>query len=76
MTVSRFLTSDELGMMTVSPLLQMAMDALSTVPMGYNIDVLMPDAFNTAMKDGFQAVLAGDRTPEEQAAALQAAVAK
>jgi raffinose/stachyose/melibiose transport system substrate-binding protein len=61
--------------MTVSPLLAGAMDALATVPMGYNIDVLMSDGFNTAMLDGFQAVLGGDRTPEEQAAALQAAAA-
>ena len=60
----------------VSPLLSFAMDALAKVPMGYNIDVLMPDAFNTAMLNGFQAVLAGDRTPAEQAAALQATVGK
>jgi hypothetical protein len=61
--------------MTIAPLLAGAMEALSTVPMGYNIDVLMSDGFNTAMLDGFQAVLGGDRTPEEQAAALQAAAA-
>ena len=60
----------------VSPLLSFAMDALAKVPMGYNIDVLMPDAFNTAMLNGFQAVLAGDRTTAEQAAALQATVGK
>lgn len=41
--------------------------------LGYNIDVLTPPEFNTVMLDGFQAVLEGDRTPEEQAAALQAA---
>jgi hypothetical protein len=43
--------------------------------MGVNIDVLTPEAFNTTMLDGFQAVLGGDRTPEEQAAELQASMA-
>ena len=40
---------------------------------GYNIDVLAPPAFNDVMLNGFQAMLAGDRTAEEQAAAMQAA---
>ncbi len=60
----------------VSPLLAQTMEALSTMQMGYNIDVLTPEAFNTAMLDGFQAVLAGDRTAAEQAAAMQASVAQ
>jgi raffinose/stachyose/melibiose transport system substrate-binding protein len=41
--------------------------------LGYNIDVLTPPEFNTAMRDGFQAVLEGTRSPQEQAEALQAA---
>jgi raffinose/stachyose/melibiose transport system substrate-binding protein len=41
--------------------------------LGYNIDVLTPPDFNTVMNEGFQAVLNGDRTPAEQAEALQAA---
>jgi raffinose/stachyose/melibiose transport system substrate-binding protein len=40
---------------------------------GYNIDVLAPAAFNDMMLNGFQAILAGDKTPEQQAADLQAA---
>ncbi len=40
---------------------------------GYNIDVLAPAAFNEAMQSGFQAILAGDKTAEQQAADLQAA---
>jgi raffinose/stachyose/melibiose transport system substrate-binding protein len=40
---------------------------------GYNIDVLAPAAFNDMMQNGFQAILAGDKTPEQQAADLQAA---
>jgi raffinose/stachyose/melibiose transport system substrate-binding protein len=40
--------------------------------LGYNIDVLTPPEFNTAMNEGFQAVLNGERTPEEMAEALQA----
>ena len=50
------------------------MQALSSDTMGVNIDVLTPEAFNTTMLDGFQAVLAGDRTPAEEATALQAAM--
>lgn len=60
--------------MEIAPLTAFAMEALATVPMGYNIDVLTPDAFNTTMLDGFQAVLGGDRTAAEQAAALAASV--
>ena len=60
----------------MSPLLAKTMEALSMDEMGVNIDILTPEAFNTTMLDGFQAVLAGDRTAEEQAAALQASVAQ
>ena len=42
---------------------------------GINIDVLVSDAFNEAMYDGFQGVLTGQRTPQEVAAALDAAQA-
>ena len=38
---------------------------------GYNIDVLTPANFNEVMFSGFQEVLAGTRSPAEQAAALQ-----
>jgi raffinose/stachyose/melibiose transport system substrate-binding protein len=40
---------------------------------GYNIDVLAPQNFNDVMFTGFQEVLNGSRSPEEQAAALQEA---
>ena len=40
---------------------------------GYNVDVLAPPEFNDMMLNGFQAILAGDKTPEQQAADLQAA---
>lgn len=40
---------------------------------GYNIDVMAPPAFNDVMQNGFQAILTGGSTSEEQAAALQAA---
>ncbi len=42
--------------------------------MGYNIDVLTPDTFNTVMFDGFQEVIGKTRTPEEQADALEKAM--
>jgi raffinose/stachyose/melibiose transport system substrate-binding protein len=60
----------------VSPLMAETISSLADPEaMGVNIDVLTPEAFNTTMLDGFQAVLAGDRTPEEQATALQEAMA-
>ncbi len=40
--------------------------------MGYNIDVVTPANFNQMMWDGFAGVLAGAKTPEQQAADLEA----
>lgn len=44
--------------------------------MGLNIDVLMSDTFNEAMTDGIQGLLTRQKTPEQVAAALQAATQK
>jgi hypothetical protein len=66
----------EAGSLNAAPLMATTMESLNPEAMGLNIDVLTPEAFNTTMLDGFQAVLAGDRTPEEQATALEAATAK
>ncbi len=62
----------------VSPLLRTVLEVLNQaasgeVQLGYNIDVLAPAEFNDTMLSGFQAILAGDKTPEDQAADLQAA---
>ncbi len=62
----------------VDPLLAQVLDQVSALSegggeLGYNIDVLMPEAFNQAMFDGVQAVLTGQATPEEVAADLEAA---
>ena len=62
----------------VSPLLRSVLEVLNQaandeIQLGYNIDVLAPPEFNDTMLNGFQAILAGDKTPEEQAADLQAA---
>jgi raffinose/stachyose/melibiose transport system substrate-binding protein len=62
----------------VSPLFKSVIEVLNSAAsgeteLGYNIDVLVPPEFNDAMRSGFQAILAGDKTPEEQAADLQAA---
>jgi raffinose/stachyose/melibiose transport system substrate-binding protein len=62
----------------VDPLLAQVLDQVSSLSegggeLGYNIDVLMPEAFNQAMFDGVQAVLTGQSTPEEVAESLQAA---
>jgi raffinose/stachyose/melibiose transport system substrate-binding protein len=59
--------------MKIPPLLGFAVQALQTQDMGYNIDVLTPDNFNSAMGDGFQSVLLGEKTPEQQAADLEKA---
>ena len=60
----------------VSPLMAETIASLADPEaMGVNIDVLTPEAFNTTMLDGFQAVLGGERTAAEQAATLQASVA-
>ena len=40
---------------------------------GYNLDVLTPANFNDIMFTGFQEVLGGERTPQEQVDELQAA---
>jgi raffinose/stachyose/melibiose transport system substrate-binding protein len=59
----------------VSELFKQVLDDLSGSPQaeafGYNIDVLAPQNFNEVMLSGFQKVLDGSRSPEEQAAALQ-----
>jgi len=55
-------------------LMRFAIQALSEVELGYNIDVLTPLDFNDAMLNGFQGVLTGSATPEEVAANLQAAM--
>ena len=62
----------------VSPLFKSILDVLASanngqVQLGYNIDVLAPPEFNDVMTNGFQAMLAGDKTAEQQAADLQAA---
>jgi raffinose/stachyose/melibiose transport system substrate-binding protein len=44
-----------------------------TQSFGYNIDVLAPQNFNDVMFTGFQEVLNGSRSADEQATALQAA---
>jgi raffinose/stachyose/melibiose transport system substrate-binding protein len=62
----------------VSPLFKSILDTLQQASQqgtlfGYNVDVLAPPQFNDVMTNGFQAMLAGDKTPEQQAADLDAA---
>jgi raffinose/stachyose/melibiose transport system substrate-binding protein len=59
--------------LNLPPLLKTAVDAIKTTDMGYNVDVLTPAQFNTAMGDGFQAVMLGTKTPEQQIADMQKA---
>jgi len=62
----------------IGPLNKQIIETLQTageegVKFGYNDDVLAPPEFNEMMSSGFQAILVGDKTPEQQAADLQAA---
>jgi raffinose/stachyose/melibiose transport system substrate-binding protein len=68
----------DLEAIEVTPLQRSVLETLSRSiageeQLGFNIDVLAPPAFNDMMLNGFQAMLAGDKTAEEQAADLQAA---
>jgi raffinose/stachyose/melibiose transport system substrate-binding protein len=64
----------------LTPLFRSVLDDLAEAEnpeaFGYNIDVLAPAGFNDVMFKGFQSVLAGERTPQEQADALQKAYAE
>jgi raffinose/stachyose/melibiose transport system substrate-binding protein len=64
----------------VTPLFRSVLDDLSESEdpsaFGYNIDVLAPQGFNAVMFEGFQEVLNGSRTAQEQADALQEAWAE
>jgi len=64
----------------VSELFKQVLDDLAESPQaksfGYNIDVLTPQNFNEVMFSGFQEVLNGARSPEEQALMLQRAWAE
>jgi raffinose/stachyose/melibiose transport system substrate-binding protein len=78
--VSRYFVPVDVDManIEIGPLNKLIIDTLQTageegVQFGYNVDVLAPPEFNTMMESGFQAILAGDKTPEQQAADLQAA---
>jgi raffinose/stachyose/melibiose transport system substrate-binding protein len=70
----------ETQQLDVPELFRQVLEDLSQSPQaeafGYNIDVLAPQNFNDVMFSGFQEVINGSRTPEEQAAALQEAWAK
>jgi raffinose/stachyose/melibiose transport system substrate-binding protein len=64
--------------MELDPLFQSVLTELDKaskgeIQFGYNIDVMAPPEFNDAMLNGFQAILAGDKTPDEVVAELQAA---
>jgi hypothetical protein len=60
----------------ISELLAFAVQQLqeNAETMGFNIDVLTPDNFNTMMFDGFQEVLNGTKSAEQQADDLEAAM--
>ena len=78
--VSRYFVPVDVDManIEIGPLNRLIIDTLQTageegVQFGYNVDVLAPPEFNEMMESGFQAILAGDKTSEQQAADLEAA---
>jgi len=60
----------------ISDLLKFTLNVIkeSGDTMGFNIDVLTPDNFNTMMFDGFQEVIGGTKTAQQQADDLEAAM--
>lgn len=77
LTVSRYFVPVQVDManIEISPLNKLIVDTLQDkdAKFGYNVDVLAPPQFNDEMQNGFQAILAGDKTPEQEAADLEAA---
>jgi raffinose/stachyose/melibiose transport system substrate-binding protein len=78
--VSRYFVPVEADLSNIeaSPLSSLVIETLQTagdegVQFGYNVDVLAPPEFNEMMLSGFQAILVGDKTPEQQATDLEAA---
>jgi raffinose/stachyose/melibiose transport system substrate-binding protein len=78
--VSRYFVPVEVDMANIElgPLNNLVIETLQTagdegVQFGYNIDVLAPPEFIEVMLSGFQAILVGDKTPEQQATDLEAA---
>ncbi len=68
----------DIDALDVTPLQRDVLETLSRSiageeELGLNIDVLAPPAFNDVMLNGFQAMLAGNKTAEQQAADMQAA---
>jgi raffinose/stachyose/melibiose transport system substrate-binding protein len=61
---------------TITDLMRFTLDALQkdADKMGYNIDVLTPENFNTIMFDGFQEVLGGTKSAKQQADDLEKAM--
>jgi raffinose/stachyose/melibiose transport system substrate-binding protein len=61
---------------TITDLMRFTLDALQkdADKMGYNIDVLTPENFNTMMFDGFQEVLGGTKSAKQQADDLEKAM--
>jgi raffinose/stachyose/melibiose transport system substrate-binding protein len=68
----------EAASVEASPLFASVLDTLQKslkgeAELGFNVDVMAPQPFNDMMLNGFQAMLNGDKTAEEQAADLQTA---
>ena len=68
----------DLSAVEIGPVNRTVLDILQSaeaegLQFGYNVDVLAPPPFNEMMQNGFQAVIAGDKTAEQQAADLDAA---
>ncbi len=70
---------EDVASLDVSPLYRSVLEVIqsgigdnATAQFGYNVDVLAPPDFNEILLNGLQALVAGDSSPEQLAADLQA----
>lgn len=76
--IPAFPVSGSMGSSRVYPLFTQVVKSTASYAkgagnVGFNIDVNETDAFNQAMYNGMQALLTGEKTPQQVSAALQAA---
>jgi raffinose/stachyose/melibiose transport system substrate-binding protein len=67
--------TDQLDLLPLQKFVVDTLEAAGTgqadIALGWDVDLIVPEEFNTMLKDGWQAVYAGTKTVEEQMADLQ-----
>lgn len=62
----------DIASLKLPELMKMAV-AGQSLPLSYNLDVVMPAGWNDAMKSGLSAIISGTKTPQQVASDMQAA---